>query len=1784
MVEQQQQDVKWKRIQLNTFTRWVKQKLEKVNVTVSDLKTDFEEGLKLIRLVEVLSGKSFGRYNKKVIFRHQKLENISLALQFLENEEQIKLINIDSSAIADHNLKLILGLVWTLILHYSISKQVLDHPSGELESNEISAKKKLLIWLKTKLPAEVTISNFTFDWNNGIRLGALVNSCAPDLEVGWQKWLPSDALQSTRTAMRLANDYLGVTALIEPEELISPAIDEKSVMTYLSQFPGAKYTPLGRLDDVMLMPEVGISTRFTLQTRDAMVIPDVIIKGPNESSVHYTQYQLSETAYEFIYQPEIPGEHEIMVTVRDNVSGDSAKPRTKVVAVEGTHTSSILVDGLNNETVIVGQRNNIIIDIGNLKPKKNGLEVTVEKIGKVGGPKYLIPLGREHNSNTYRGFWTAEELGEMKVCVFFDESLVREYSVIVQHGEDATQCQAVGEGLEHAVVGMPAKFLIDEKDGGKGKTEVSIKGPSEVKTNVVHNENGLCAVEYITATPGLYEIAIYLGEQKKQIRGSPFMMTADYKRDPSKIVITEYNNGLARAGIPNLVIVDATLTAYEPVSARLPADFEQPIVEEIRSRVYRVTFIPSATTSQTIALELLYGGELIGKPMIFVVKPDEELESMVLKSRSGGFLSSTAQASFQFEALIDVTKAGNIDELVAKIKGPDGKLRKPVVTEDCHKGMYLLDFIPDLAGVYVIMIYVNGKPFSDPYTFTAVPVGSADKCVVESKSLDKFWIAGEPKIFVVNVKNGGEGALNVLSDSVDLETKIEKKEDGFYIVTLTPHSEGRQQVVLSYGGVDIPDGIFDFECVSSLLGEENVSERTEEFRDGKHLTPYSFRLDVATQYQFSKLTASVKMPSGKDDNTAYINYNGDGTVTVTYHPKESGSHQLFMQHDGINMSGSPISFYVTEAEEEYVTVHGPGLLQAIAGEPTAFIVCAKGSPTKNISVAIEGEAKATIECHDNKDGTCSVVWTPSAPGEYKIHVKVSGKPVKNSPFTVCVADEGQKRAYLSLESTALSEITISVGNAEIEDLSASVRSPNGIKEPCIIRQIDPAHIGTPDSVKLNPFNLLFARFKCTFPFLNFWFLTKLQQSNFAAKLHIKKGASFMPREMGEYSVIIKKNGQIIQKSYFRIEDIKNQIGDVSKVVVSGTGKADAICQQENSFTIDTRDAGNICTTLEKRHGKLSISIQGPSKVELKCTENEGGLANIVYRPTEPGIYILYVKFAGVHVNDSPFTINCTGVGLGIVNESATLKLKEAPVVLPGQDTAIYLQLENISPEDTKAKIVDPYGCSEDIEMRDLGDHLYRIEFKPVVNGPHVISVFYKGQHVSGSPFQFTVGHTSEIGAHKVRLAGIGLKQIETDKKQSFNLYTREAGPGELEVTVEGPSVADLQFHEHEDGNCHLGYKIKQPGEYLISAKFNAEHIPDSPFKVFAVPASGEARRLELISFADSRTLRELCSLIINKHGATGHLEAKLHTPNDRTELVDILPIDENDSYRVRFIPIEFGDYFVDVTLDGIPMRDSPFRFRIGTDWDNDPSVIKVVGNGIRGGQTGELSSFIINTCNAGMGLLQIRIDGPSEVSMNASDVGHLFVFHLLLIIGFSSCHHSFSNNNLFFIWKKVIRCVTLHRFLDRTMRLSSIQKIEEERVDIPGSPFKIVVEGKKLGCDKPGSTSLKINAHARIGRDKIDQVPVFLGDASKVIVRGAGLNKYFPGHFAVFNVDTSLAGENILYVGLHTSKGPCKHVALQNLGNGQYAVKYYIQEEVKGFIFIKYGDVDVPGSPFAITF
>lgn len=57
----------------------------------------------------------------------------------------------------------------------------------------------------------------------------------------------------------------------------------------------------------------------------------------------------------------------------------------------------------------------------------------------------------------------------------------------------------------------------------------------------------------------------------------------------------------------------------------------------------------------------------------------------------------------------------------------------------------------------------------------------------------------------------------------------------------------------------------------------------------------------------------------------------------------------------------------------------------------------------------------------------------------------------------------------------------------------------------------------------------------------------------------------------------------------------------------------------------------------------------------------------------------------------------------------------------------------------------------------MGNNTYCVRFVPTETGVHSVSVRYRGVHVPGSPFQFTVGPLGEGGAAKVRAGGPGLE-------------------------------------------------------------------------------------------------------------------------------------------------------------------------------------------------------------------------------------------------------------------------------------------------------------------------------------------------------------------------------------------------------------------------------------------
>lgn len=59
-------------------------------------------------------------------------------------------------------------------------------------------------------------------------------------------------------------------------------------------------------------------------------------------------------------------------------------------------------------------------------------------------------------------------------------------------------------------------------------------------------------------------------------------------------------------------------------------------------------------------------------------------------------------------------------------------------------------------------------------------------------------------------------------------------------------------------------------------------------------------------------------------------------------------------------------------------------------------------------------------------------------------------------------------------------------------------------------------------------------------------------------------------------------------------------------------------------------------------GALSLAVEGPSKVQIVCDDNQHGLCRVKYSCPAEGNYEVLIKFDGQHVVGSPFRVHIYG--------------------------------------------------------------------------------------------------------------------------------------------------------------------------------------------------------------------------------------------------------------------------------------------------------------------------------------------------------------------------------------------------------------------------------------------------------------------------------------------------------------------------------------------------------------
>uniref|UniRef100_A0A2C9JF60 Calponin-homology (CH) domain-containing protein n=1 Tax=Biomphalaria glabrata TaxID=6526 RepID=A0A2C9JF60_BIOGL len=1421
----------WIEIQKNTFMNWVNLQIQGSGYSVTDFEQDFDDGVKLCALVESLQNRKIGRVIKKPINQHQSLENVTLALRAIA-DDNVRLVNIGSEDIVNGSLKLILGLIWHLILRYQIGK------------TKVPPKKLMLAWLQAVIP-ENHISNFTSDWNDGIALHALIDYCQPGLAPNWRQLNRSDKLHNCKEAMSIAQRELNIPIVVRPEDFCSPHLDELSGMTYLSYYmmvdsPGY----LATRREIRALLQQGTIDNFQTDWNDGHLLCNLVksvggdVPGwPQLTHDHVTNLQTGiDAAKRLGIEP--------IFSAKEMADPEVEHLGIMAYAAHFRHHKPVKI--VKNKATMNGDFNNIYV-----KQEKhfyiNAEHGTSQDAirPEVIGPDSIVPVRTKWSGNRCDCYFTPTETGQHKLNVYCDNENIPGCPVTFKVHADRSKVKF--NHLDRAVVGLNSELKVDTSAAGQGDIRIEAISPSGHAMNLpVMYKGGVHSANFTPNEVGDWRInMVYDGEH---IQGSPYTVKVF---DPSLVRISNLSGG--KVGHQLAFHADSREAGEGEVTCqvlyggiKVPChmkkdDYGKYTVDftpqgpgtyivhaymndiEVRGSPYKVDIIDTSRVTvtgeglslvpvNTPAVFTIHtngagGGNVdvdISGPNGVAVPYDLSTDSTgdtvikYLPIKAGEYNIHVKYCDHNVTGSPFIAKAYNIGAIYVTplqdgfINQPmhftidvgeagEGQLQimvnqgnTPNDVEAEGTGHYKIKFIPTVPGKQVVDILFNEKPLPcSPLTcvaqdLSASLIGLHQLIPVHQSS--SFTIQSQ-----ANIANLSTDIIITAPTGENIPARLLQQPDGDYKVEWTPNKPGRHSVDVMYGGQQIQGSpfyidVFDIHKI-----------RVNNFFHGDVNEKAGFKLDC-THAGKSEHDIRIMSPSGRN-----VPYNIDEHTpleySVWYTPIESGQHKIFVSYGGMELNGSP--FHQEISEGTLPTAHGEGLHKGEEDKPATFIIDSRnlrGEPT----VQVDGpNAIAKCSIDPQPDGQYRVTYIPVEVGLFDVYVRWNGKEIPGSPFHPKVVDprkvkvvggwhhymDGQDRIHLVVGEEK--KIPFDISEAGPGHMRAEVKSPSAF----IPVEVDNEHKG-----------------KCV--------------------------VKFVPKEEGLHHIHLYWSDHPLVNSPY-VGFAVSGAADPSKVWLSGQGLKEAVIREEAEFIIDGSQAGP---------GEPEVELTGVrAEIQVFKTPLGGGKYRCTYIPVIPGAYLLNISWNGRQLRGAPYKVNVIGASYPnrvIVNGEG---LKGG---LMGNSLDFRIDTRKAGPGELTAYCMGPNKVAY-CELSDHHDGTYRLVVRPQETGKHVLQIKYGGEHVQGSPYAFKV--TAQPDASKVRVSGPGVEHgILATFQSQFIVETKGAGAGQLTVRIRGPKGAfqvEMYRESQKDRTILCRYYPSITGLYIINVRWSGVDVPGSPFHV-----------------------------------------------------------------------------------------------------------------------------------------------------------------------------------------------------------------------------------------------------------------------------------------------------------------------------------------------------------------
>ena len=283
----------------------------------------------------------------------------------------------------------------------------------------------------------------------------------------------------------------------------------------------------------------------------------------------------------------------------------------------------------------------------------------------------------------------------------------------------------------------------------------------------------------------------------------------------------------------------------------------------------------------------------------------------------------------------------------------------------------------------------------------------------------------------------------------------------------------------------------------------------------------------------------------------------------------------------------------------------------------------------------------------------------------------------------------------------------------------------------------------------------------------------------------------------------------------------------------------------------------------------------------------------------------------------------------------------------GEEVGIFIDLPG-RPNGVNCLVTSPSGAEVRSWIDDVEDTCYEIKFVPHEQGTYLVNLSVDGKHIDGSPQSVFVqeGNTQIL---KVEATGKGLKASVVDEPSYFFIKAKDAGAGNLSLSIDGPAPVDMKCRQLEDGTYKITYLATLAGMYEVNVKFAGNHIKNSPFRVHvkaAYSASGLIHQLSIGSDA-SQCIADGLGLRRAMVGQISCFKVNVRSAGEGALLVAIGPVRPEKEVDIKYLYqyscivhytlVEEGDYIMAVFWGDDHIPGSPFRVKA---WQKFPEIVK----------------------------------------------------------------------------------------------------------------------------------------------------------------------------------------------------------------------------------------------------